>query len=137
MRAAWEIADYMPPGAWLVPMLRAMTETNLVYLRSTENVPELYRSGVVYKHDPPGKEIWRDIPTILQCGWGDCKKLSCWRAAELQFRGIQATALPVVQTTRHGVVLVHVIVEWANGTTEDPSKRLGMLGNGLDDIGRC
>lgn len=130
MRAVWNIEDYWPPVVWLDPMLRALTEINLTYLRSKPrgSVPLLYESGVRYRVDPPGKEYWWDIANVLRNGVGDCKKLAAWRAAELQWHGVPAVALPVIQSDRNGVVLVHVIVQHPNGATEDPSRRLGMVG---------
>ncbi len=127
MRAVWTIDDYWPPVVWLDPCLRALTEINLSYLRSANPpAPLLYESGVRYRKDPDGKEYWWDIPNVIRAGVGDCKKLACWRAAELQIRGVAAVALPVIQHGRGGVVLIHVIVQYPNGLTEDPSRRLGM-----------
>lgn len=129
MRASIDIDNYFPPGVWLVPMLRAFTDINEAYLRSRLNTPDLYESGVFYREDPPGKEIWRDIPRILRVGHADCKKLAPWRAAELRVKkSIAATAIPVLQTMASGVILVHVIVELPDGRTEDPSRILGMGG---------
>lgn len=127
MRAAWEIDDYFPPGVWLSPMLRALTEVNIAYLRARPMTPALYQSGIRYREDPAGTERWWDIPTIMRKREGaDCKKLACWRAAELRTKGVDATALPVMQSMANGVILVHVVVELPDGRTEDPSRILGM-----------
>lgn len=125
----WRIQDYYPPSAWLRPMLDALTEVNRVYLRARPETPLLYAAGVRYKRDPSGRENWRDIPQVRCDGVGDCKKLAAWRAAELQERfGVQAIALPVMQESHPGsdVLLVHVVVQFPDGTTEDPSRILGM-----------
>lgn len=129
MKASIEIDNYLPPSVWLVPFLRAMVEVNEAYLLSRLNTPEIYKSGVRYRPDVVGKERWWDIPQILRAGYGDCKKLAPWRAAELRVRhSVQARALPVLQTMANGIILVHVIVELPDGRTEDPSRLLGMAG---------
>jgi hypothetical protein len=129
VRATWEIDDYVPPSVWLSPMLTALTEINAAYLRANLNAPRLYSSGVRYRRDPNGRELWWDIPVTLRARFGDCKKLACWRAAELRERDyINAVALPVLQSSAGGVVLVHVIVQLPDGRTEDPSRILGMEG---------
>jgi hypothetical protein len=128
MRAEIDIDDYFPASVWLVPLLDAFTLINESYLRATPSCPEIYKAGVYYQADPAGRpERWWDIPRVLAAKHGDCKKLSCWRAAELRVRhGIDARALPVMQTAVNGVLLVHVIVQFPDGLTEDPSRILGM-----------
>ena len=127
MRAAWEIDDYWPPATWLSPMLRALTDIDASYLLATPSAPLLYDSGVVYRMDPTGRELWWDIPRVLRERAGDCKKLACWRAAELRIRyGVEAHALPVMQSLSGDVLVVHVVVQYPDGMTEDPSRRLGM-----------
>lgn len=125
----WTINDYHPPLAWLRPCLDALVAVNRVYLRARPETPLLYNAGVVYKRDPSGREIWADIPHVMCDGVGDCKKLAAWRVAELQERfGTDAVALPVMQESHPGsnVLLVHVVVSFADGTIEDPSRILGM-----------
>ena len=60
-------------------MLGAMTDCliriNEIFLASRPNVPLLYQSGVRYEEEPLGAEFWRDIPTVLKYGSGDCLPL--------------------------------------------------------------
>ena len=112
-------------------MLRALTDINCVWLRAHPETPLLYRSGVRYRLDARGTEVYKDIPHVLRDKVGDCKKLAAWRAAELIVRyGTEAKALPVLQSVASAngqeVVLVHVIVQYPDGLTEDPSRILGM-----------
>lgn len=94
--------------------------------------PMLYESGVRYarQYHPalPQREWeqWRDVPTALEYGNGDCKVLACWRAAELcEVLGIPAE--PVYRWARRGNLCVyHVLVRLPGGGYDDPSKRLGM-----------
>ena len=94
--------------------------------------PLLYESGVRYvrQYHPalPQREweLWRDIPTALAFGNGDCKVLACWRAAELcEVFGVGAE--PVYKWARRpGMNVYHVLVRLPNGTFQDPSRKLGM-----------
>jgi len=99
----------------------ALTTINRIYLRQHPTTPALYRAGVVYKRQP-GPERFSWIPIVMQRGNGDCDQLACWRAAELQERGIKARAVP----KRIGPNLIHILVQYPDGHKEDPSKVLGM-----------
>lgn len=90
--------------------------------------------GVVNADDPVlFREQWRtavvayrEIPREA-----DCKVLACWRAAELQIAGERAIAFPKVRRVYNQELskwenLAHVLVRRGNGTTEDPSRILGM-----------
>src|SRR5262249_18336171 len=109
-------------------------------------IPPLYASGVRYEEDPPGHEDWRDCWAVLQRGKGDCDQLTAWRVAELRVAGIRAE--PVLKWQwipkavmiglgypakllggSPGVWMVHCLVRFPDGTTEDPSKLLGMGGS--------
>lgn len=111
-------------GRRIVSLLTALTEINLDIL-SDYRMPALYESGVRYRTDPPGKELWRDAFQTWKSGEGDCKKLAAWRAAELQLRGVRATPHLVWRTYPWGRKF-HVLVSLPNGQFEDPSARLGM-----------
>jgi hypothetical protein len=52
--------------------LRALTASNVAYLRAHPETPRLFQSGVVYQEEPPGAEDWADIGTCRKLGWGDC-----------------------------------------------------------------
>ena len=66
--------------AQLGAMLDCLIQINTIYmtqrLRSGIHVPLLYQSGVRYEEEPTGAEFWRDIPTVLKYGTGDCVPLS-------------------------------------------------------------
>lgn len=83
-------------------------------------VPPLYESGVVYRPESPDE--WESLDILLARGYGDCEDLAAWRAAELQQAGVQAFA--TVYNVRANKW--HAVVRMPDGTTEDPSRRLGM-----------
>lgn len=104
----------------------------------------------MYLPDPPGPDLWCDVPRILARGTDDCDGLASWRMGELLARGWRAlqpgdagyaqarrerpARIPaqVFLTTRtqpgqpgmhHAVVRYRVGARWHS---EDPSARLGM-----------
>lgn len=84
-------------------------------------IPQLYESGVRYRREPV--DVWRHVGIILREGWGDCEDLAGWRAAELRRDGeTEAAAV----TYKSGPGRYHVVVRRADGTIEDPSRKLGM-----------
>jgi len=109
-------------------LLEALTEINEGVYRNNRTLPGLYQSGVVYRREPIGQEDWQDIIDLYQKGYGDCEDLCCARAAELRVRaGTQAR--PLVKGPKkmpNGVLLYHIVVQYPDGTIEDPSERLGM-----------
>lgn len=82
--------------------------------------PPLYRSGVVYRREPPGEEDWQSATQLLRNGFGDCEDLSAYRAAELRLDGEPATV--AIRRTKRGSF--HAIVRRADGKLEDPSRIL-------------
>jgi len=74
-----------------------------------------------------GVEIFRDIPRIFENGGGDCDNLACFRAAELSAAGVNARP---IMTCRQdgGRTIYHALVKWPDGSSEDPSRILGMGG---------
>ena len=117
----------------LVRVLEALTACNVHFLHGN-TVPRLYQSGVRYLEHMPcteGEECWQDVRLCLASGIGNCKELSSWRIAELALGGEHAThdiTRTRVQRLEGGGQLVtyHVRVRRADGTIEDPSRRLGM-----------
>jgi len=107
-------------------LLRALFEFDLEYLEMHPATPALYRAGVRYEREPEGQERWLSIPHVLAQRWGDCEDLACWRAAELVLAG-ERTARPVFKSrwSPRGH-LYHILVERADGSIEDPSRKLGM-----------
>lgn len=117
-------------------LLDALTGLHLQHFAEHPQTPGLYKSGVVYEREPPGREDWQDIPTTLRRGSGDCEDLATYRAADLMRRGIPARAIakprPMVIRTEDGPALGtlwHILTRWPNGAIEDPSLKLGMEGS--------
>lgn len=115
-------------------LLDALVLINMDWLRAYPETPKLYESGVVYKKVvPPGEDDdpWQDIPSTLSLGYGDCEDLACWRVAELRMSGNAASTLVDYRLgqkdgkPRH---FFHVLVQYQNGSTEDPSRLLGAKG---------
>jgi|SRR4051812_36125329 hypothetical protein len=109
----------------LAPALAALTDLNMTLLRRRP-LPLLYDSGVRYEREKPfddgtPREQWLTAPVVLMRHAGDCEDLACWRSAELQLQGIDAKA-----QARRSSVGYHIVVVYANGTIEDPSRKLGM-----------
>jgi hypothetical protein len=93
----------------------------------TGGIPPLYLSGVVYEREtraapPVGVERFQSARDAYLLGHSDCDGLAPWRAAELQVAGESARAVVVPSSAGY-----HVIVRRGDGSTEDPSARLGML----------
>ena len=114
----------------LSAMLDCLIRIDENFLRRRPDVPLLYQSGVRYQEEPLGAEFWRDIPTTLRYGEGDCEDLACWLIAEKRTRfGIPARPLILPQLRRdNGRYLYHIAV-WTPdvpGGVDDPSRRLGM-----------
>ncbi len=111
----------------------------LAYNHPTNYVPPLYESGVFYKRT----EVWDSIPALYQRGYGDCKSLSAAYVAQA-IRGGRDCApvyrwIPrpekngrIPRLEEGGPVDYHILVQEADGSFEDPSKRLGM---GRDENG--
>ncbi|MCC6215937.1 MAG: hypothetical protein IT376_13815 [Polyangiaceae bacterium] len=107
-------------------LLSALFEIDLAYLRAHLGTPRIYRAGVRYRVEPVGREHWRDVPTVLASGEGDCEDLACWRAAELCVRDGVAAVPAYTWRREPGYRVYHVVVRLPGGGVEDPSARLGM-----------
>ncbi len=94
-------------------------------------IPPIYQSGVRYKREP--QDVWRHVGDVLKSGWGDCEDLSAWRAAELRVSGEDPKAHVAVYQS--GPRRYHAIVARGDGSTEDPSRRLGMKPRGKSPMG--
>jgi hypothetical protein len=107
-------------------LLEALCDVNAEWLIEHPEAPWLYRSGVRYESEPPGRDDWQDIPETLVRLGGDCEDLACWRIAELRVR-VGEPVRPIVKRTLYGPRTVyHVAVVRADGSLEDPSRLLGM-----------
>jgi hypothetical protein len=123
--------------------VKAICEINVLlnqgYL-GCHKVPPLYRSGVRYQNEPlnlltlGGKpfenvEEFALIPAIIERGWGDCDDLAPWRCAELRQNGQRAQIrIQWLTDPRTNQKIYHVVVRHADGSIEDPSAKLGMIG---------
>jgi hypothetical protein len=72
-----------------------------------------------------GVEIFRDIPRIIENGGGDCDNLAGWRAAELAIEGVNARPY-MTNRKEGGRTIYHALTIWPDGSSEDPSRILGM-----------
>lgn len=90
--------------------------------------PPLYQAGVRYRREP-GANHWQTAREVLAARSGDCEDLAAWRVAELRESGEDRKAYCMI---RHGgrPGLWHILVRRGDGSTEDPSKILGMKGRG-------
>jgi hypothetical protein len=113
----------------LLWLLEALIQADVSWIKSHPQTVKLYESSVVYEFDSRFPDAWKDIPTILQDGQGDCEDLACWRAAEMKVAGIRGVR-PLLRWRKNpsGGYTYHVLVRWPDGRVEDPSLALGMRG---------
>lgn len=126
----------------IVYVLRALAQVNGWHHRTGDYVP-LFRSGVKYVAEAPGREEWKDVPKLYSDRHGDCEDLACAYAGELQagkgliLRGGRyvwqrhpISALPAIRWKRFSQgLLIHVVTLFPDGSTIDPSVLLGMKGS--------
>jgi hypothetical protein len=110
--------------------LAAVTVIDIWQIR-WHRLPELYASGVRYVGEtcraPNVPGACERFLTALQCiaeRGGDCDDLAPWRAAELILAG-DLRARAIAHKSNAGW---HCVVRRGDGTIEDPSKLLGMVG---------
>lgn len=114
----------LPPRSWAFDAaLEGLTRINERLLTGGA-FPALYSAGVRYRPEP--REVWRHAGHVLGEGWGDCEDLAAWRAAELRVSGEDPDA--AVATYKSAPRRYHAVVLRGDGTTEDPSRALGMKG---------
>ena len=112
--------------AYLDALLEGLVLANVVFLETHPKTPRLYKSGVRYRRERPGREDWLIIPQLYKRGYGDCEDLGAALAAEcIVFDDLDAWAF----TVRTGKKKFHTKVGIRqDGETfiEDPSRVLGM-----------
>lgn len=117
-----------------IPAMQAaaegLTRLNVAIMRAAKKngVPfaPLLLSGVRYKQEPHGFEMWDNCAVVLTRGWGDCEDLAAWRAAELRLQGDRGAHV-AVRPSRSGIPgHYHAVVRTGSGKLEDPSRWLGM-----------
>lgn len=134
-RGEWDRGRSQTVLLHLMEALAQLNEGHLAQMR----YPLLYESGVRYRRERG--ENWRDIPTLLELGEGDCEDLACWRIAELRHGGHYAFPYVAFQR-RDGTYRYHALVQrfarhdpstghFYGQHIEDPSRVLGM--GGADD----
>jgi len=111
--------------------LRLATAIALRELQRHPGIPPLYKSGVRWRRDPAcplraprgSCEPFRSPTEVLALGYGDCDDLVPWRTAELLRAGWPKARGFARPSPGIGY---HVLVDRGDGTTEDPSRKLGM-----------
>ncbi len=123
-----EASDRRRSETVLLWLLEALVRINLTWLQSHPDVPPLYRAPVRYQFDSRFPDAWKDIPTILDDGQGDCEDIACWRIAELVNVGIRGVRPYLRWRKQNDHYIYHVLVYLPDGRVEDPSLAMGMAG---------
>jgi hypothetical protein len=118
--------DVPPEVGALAAVAEGLTLLNVELMRIAEekgmpDFPELYKSGVVYRREPPGREWWEsasDLLGIAKDRSGDCEDLSAYRAAELRYYDDENASVLITQNPSGNF---HCRVLREDGTVEDPS----------------
>lgn len=119
------------PGA-LEAVAEGLVRLNVWMFEHAESVsgiemPPLYGSPIVYRREPRGREWWEsaaDVASVATGKSGDCEDLAAFRCAELRYYEDTPCRVKVVTTKRGSF---HAVVEYPDGTIEDPSRVLVML----------
>lgn len=115
--------------------IEGLTRINQRILSAARNVgghvAPLYQSGVRYKREP--RDVWRHIGDVYKSGWGDCEDLAAARVSQLRVSGEDPRSYVAVYQS--GPRRYHAIVARGDGSTEDPSRRLGMKKGGKSPMG--
>lgn len=109
----------------LEALLEGLVRLNLTQLRRGL-CPPIYQSGVRYQREPPGREDWQTALECYQRQRADCEDLAAYLAASYRLVGVEASC----HVYQAAPGLKHVVCRLPDGTIEDPSKKLGMLGKG-------
>ena len=104
--------------------LEGLCRVNSVLMRQ-KRLPSLYGGTIRYEREKVGFEVWRTCVEVAKSGFGDCEDLAAYRVAELRHSGEDTNATPLVRKSASGY---HALVTRGDGTTEDPSAKLGMNG---------
>jgi hypothetical protein len=132
----WDRLHEADQVAIITRAVDALVTANVRYLTQGarwRTIPSLYASGIVFHREPDGGlNLWQNIPRVRAFGYGHCVALASWRVAELVVRDRELGAAPIVSVdhevrpTVGWVQEFHVRVQRADGSIEDPSRRLGM-----------
>jgi hypothetical protein len=102
--------------------LEGLVLSDVVLIESGLVPPYPYDTGVVYRLEPPGEEVWKLAHDVISDGWGDCEDLAAWVAAGHRVTGRDEDARVVLIKT--GVNKLHAVVLLGDGAIEDPSRIL-------------
>lgn len=118
--------QYAPPDQTAAPPIdQAKLQTLLSLLREMNQEPE---TALLIVRILKGIEIFLDIPSLYRRGKGDCNELAPVRVAELWRAGILARPYLLKAPNGRAGITYHAIVQWGDGSSEDPSLILGMGG---------
>ncbi len=120
-------ASGIPPSGWPA-LLERMVQQSVRDRRS--GTPPLAATKVVYKREPPRRELWQSAESTAAIGDGDCEDLSIYLAGDIRHDlGLPAQVIvkPVRPGLRHALVLVPY---GGRDIIMDPSKWRGMKGGG-------
>lgn len=107
--------------------LGRVCQAQMVDPENAGKIPPLYSGRIRYQRERPGEERWQSAEETARRGYGDCEDLAAYRLGELWAAGEKKARARVVTITP---TLRHVMVARADGSLEDPSKKLGMGGKG-------
>lgn len=111
-------------AAALQALLVCLYQLDCIWFQFHPLTAPLYQSGVIYRRT----EVWDPIPALYSRQYGDCKSLTAARCAELRRQGVWCR--PVFRfDSLPGGTMYHILIMFADGTWEDPSKILGMQVN--------
>jgi hypothetical protein len=119
--------DYTPPDQadGRPPLNRAKLKKFLSVARELGADPE---TALMMVRLLKGIEIFLDIPGLYRRGKGDCNELVPVRVAELWRANIAASPYLIKYPNAKGGLTYHAVVQWPDGSSEDPSLILGMGG---------
>jgi hypothetical protein len=116
MRITASLPDH---GAVVEAVLEGFVQAACVIISSGVVPPFPQMSGVKYRPEAAGEEVWQLPNQVAQRGAGDCEDLSIWLAAGYRVTGQDPYARCLLVMT--GDHQVHCIVELQNGQHVDPS----------------
>jgi hypothetical protein len=95
------------------------------------DLPPIYLAadGLIEYRLVPDPIGWQLPSQTMRRGYGDCKDVAAWRAAELRHQGI-AARMGIIPSTRHRGSF-HAIVRWPDGSLEDPSRFIMAIQRGV------
>ena len=116
------VADIPTDPASLERALEGWIDVSRKQWREHPDWLTLYKTDVVYRREPAGRERWQTSTETRNRGEGDCEDLVIDRVAELRERHGEARARPHIYRSRSSTF--HTVVRRSDGTLEDPSRIL-------------